>query len=247
MKTLGLAVAGSMIFLASGAVAQDQETFVMGMYYRCNQARESQADDVMQNVMGPIVQRHVDAGHLTGWAWFTHVMGGGWRRLFVTTGTDLGQMMNVRGQIVEEFTGQHADAAETLGSACGGHDDYIWVGEQISSADPGTLGSATFSTYYACDGASEGRASEIFEELLAPLYQKHQDAGHLASWGFYRHRSGGRFRRLETMSGADHMTLLNMQQAIYQEAQDIDPFAFREFRSICNWHTDYMWNNTNAQ
>ena len=68
--------------------------------------------------------------------------------------------------------------------------------------------------------------------------------GHLASWGFYSHRSGGRFRRLETMSGADHMTLLNMQTAIYQEAQETDPFAFREFREICNSHTDYMWNNT---
>lgn len=247
MKQFGLAVVGNMVFLVSGAAAQDQQNFVMGAYYRCSPAREGQVDQVVQNVMGPIVQRHVDAGHLTGWAWFTHVHGGSWRRLFVTTGTDLAQMMSVRGQIVQEFNTQHEDAAQTMGNACGGHDDYIWAAEQISSPDPDALGGATYSTYYACEGGVEQRASEIFEELLVPLYQKHQDAGHLASWGFYAHRSGGRFRRLETMSGADHATLVQTQAAIYQEANETDPFAFREFRSICNWHTDYMWNSTNAQ
>jgi len=244
MTRIAVAIAGSMMFLASSGVAQEPQSIVFGQYYRCNQGREAQADQVVRDVFGPIIQRHVDAGDLTGWSWFTHVQGGAWRRLFVLVGTDLGTMMNVRGQIAEEFTSQHADAAETIGTACGSHDDYIWLGETISSADPDALGSATFSTYYVCDNARESRASEIFNDLMAPLYKKHQDLGHLASWGFYTHRSGGRFRRLETMSGADHITLLNMQTAIYQEAQETDPFAFREFREICNSHTDYMWNST---
>ena len=78
---------------------------------------------------------------------------------------------------------------------------------------------------------------------MAPLYQKHMDMGHLASWGFYSHRFGGIFRRLETMSGPDHKTLLQMQNAINGEAIETNALAFNEFRQICSWHSDYMWNN----
>jgi hypothetical protein len=73
------------------------------------------------------------------------------------------------------------------------------------------------------------------------------DMGHLSSWGFYAHRSGGRFRRLETFSGADHMTLLNMQAAILGEANENNAVAMQEFNQICNSHVDYMWNNATQQ
>ncbi len=34
-----------------------------------------------------------------------------------------------------------------------------------------------------------------------------------------------------------------MQTAIAQEANANNPLAMNEFREICSWHTDYMWNN----
>ncbi len=217
MKRIGFAIAGGMILLASTAVAQDANPIVFGIYYRCNQAQEAVADEVVQNTLGPIAQKHVDAGDLTGWAWFTHSQGGAWRRIFVTIGTDLGVM------------------------------DYIWTGVSNSTPDPDLIGPATLSAYHSCERSREGRADEIFEEVLAPLYQKHMDLGHVASWGFYAHRLGGIFRRLETFSGADHTTLLNMQNAIYQEASETNALAMQEFNQICGWHTDYMWDNTTQQ
>ena len=48
---------------------------------------------------------------------------------------------------------------------------------------------------------------------------------------------------METFSGQDHNTLMNMQEAILQEADETNPLAMNEFRQICNSHTDYMWNN----
>ncbi len=106
--------------------------------------------------------------------------------------------------------------------------------------DPDALGTASISTYHLCDRADEARAAQIFTDVLAPLYQKHMGMGHISSWGWFGHRSGGVFRRLETFSGADHTTLLNMQGAIYGEA---DPVAMQELFEICQTHTDYTWQN----
>lgn len=38
-----------------------------------------------------------------------------------------------------------------------------------------------------------------------------------------------------------------MQDAIYTEADEIDAVAMAEFRSICSWHSDYMWTNDSQQ
>ena len=248
MKCIGLTVAAGMLLLAPSAVAQDAPPpVIFGQYYRCNQGQEARADEIARGVLGPIVQKHVDAGQLTGWVWFAHSQGGAWRRLFATVGTDLDVMMDVREQIVEEFLGQHEEAAQELGTVCGSHDDYIWIAISNSSPDPAAVGNATLSTYYACDNSREGRTDEIFEDVLTPLFQKHTDMGHIAGWGYYAHRSGGIFRRLMTFSGADHKTLLNMQTAIFQEANETNQVAMNEFRQICNWHTDYMWNNATTE
>lgn len=240
MRRLTLAVFGALIVAAAPLEAQDDAVIIFGQYYRCSQGTESRADEIMRETFLPLMQQHVDAGHLTGYGWLAHSQGGAWRRLLFSTGSDLDQMMDVRAQIVQELSSEHGDALQELGTICPGHDDYIWNGISVSSPDPDALGTASISAYHMCERAREGRADEIFEAELAPLYQKHLEMGHLASYGWYAHRSGGVFRRLETMSGADHKTLLSMQAAIYGEA---DPLAMRELFEICGTHTDYMWNN----
>ena len=237
-----MSVAAALLLIAPVLQAQDAPTIIFGQYYRCNQGQEARADELIQEVYGPVIQQHVDAGDLNGWGWLTHVQGGAWRRGLFSAGTDMERMMAVRAQIVETLSADHADALQELGSACPGHDDYIWVGIANSAPDPSALGPVTMSSYHMCDRGREARADQIFTEELAPLYQKHMDMGHIASWGFFAHRSGGVFRRLETLSGPDHMTLLNMQAAVYQEA---DPVAMQEFGSICTTHTDYMWAQGN--
>ena len=243
MKT-GVTFALGLLLLAPGISAQDDLAIVMGQYFRCSQGLEAQADEVVQEVFGPVIQQHVDAGSLTGWLWLTHVQGGAWRRLLATTGNDLGQMMQVREEIVAELSEEHADQMTELGTACPSHDDYVWFGVATTVADPSAVGTASVSSYHMCDRSREARADEIFTEVLAPLYQKHIDLGHLASYGFYAHRIGGVFRRLETVSGADHMTVLDMQGAVYGEATETQPLAMQEFSAICQSHSDYLWTNT---
>jgi hypothetical protein len=239
MKRLTLALAGALLVVAPPLEAQDDAVVIFGQYFRCGQGTAGQADDVIRDKWFPVLQRHVDAGNLTGFGLLAHIQGGAWRRGLFTVGSGLDQMMDTRDQIIQELL-QDDDALNELGTHCPSHDDYIWTGVSNSSPDPDALGTATMSSYHMCERAHEGRADEIFEEVLAPLYQKHMDMGHIASWGWYAHRSGGVFRRLETMSGADHKTLLNMQGAIYGEA---DPLAMQELFEICETHVDYMWNN----
>jgi len=227
--------------------AQEANPVIFGIYYRCDQSREARADEITQQVVAPVIQKHVDAGHLTGWLWLAHEQGGAWRRISAMLGTDLNVMMDVRQEVVDELQNEHGAATTELTSICSSHDDYIWTGVSVSDLDPDAVGPATLSAYHACDRSREARADEIFEEVLAPLYQKHLEMGHLASWGFYAHRVGGIFRRLETFSGADHKTLLEMQNAVYQEAGETAPLAMQEFNEICSWHTDYMWTNTVQQ
>lgn len=243
MKKLVLTLAAGLLLFAPALAAQDQPAVVFGMYMRCNQAMEAQADEAVQEVWGPIIERHVQAGRLSGWLWLTHSQGGAWRRVLATTGTDVGEMMSVREDMVAEL-GQHPDAMNAVQSACPGHDDYIWMGNTVSTNNPDVMGTASVSSYHMCNRAREGRADEIFNEVLAPLYQKHLDMGHLASYGFYGHRAGGMYRRLETVSGADHATVLSMQAAVYQEATETNPYAMQEFAEICQSHSDYMWTNS---
>jgi hypothetical protein len=242
MKNVGLTLVVGSLLLAPALSAQEDPMFVFGQYFRCNQAIEAQADEVVQEVFAPVIQRHVDAGHLTGWLWLTHDQGGAWRRLLATSGSDMNQMMEVRAQIVAEVS-QNEEAMARLGAACGGHDDYVWVATTTSTANPEVMGSASVSSYHMCDRSREGRADEIFADVLAPLYQKHVDMGHLASYGFYSHRIGGVFRRLETVSGPDHATVLEMQSAVYNEAAQTNPFAIQEYTQICSTHSDYLWSN----
>lgn len=242
MRRVALSTLASAVLFTSAAAAQEPPPIIFSTYFRCSITGTARATEINQTVVGPIVQKHIDAGHLTGWGWRNHVQGGSWRALRSVIGTDLDVMMDVGGQINAEFREQHADDAAEFADICGSHDDYIWIGVANSPPNPDAAnGPASISTYYICEAAREGRADQIFRELLAPIYQKHTDMGHLTNWGFFAHRSGGPYRRLETFSGADHKTLLDMQNAIYSEAGETDALAFNEFRQICGSHTDYMW------
>ncbi|HXV59516.1 MAG TPA: hypothetical protein VEK15_02395 [Vicinamibacteria bacterium] len=248
MKRLGfvfVAMAIVSLLLPAGAFAQDDANqIIFAIYYRCNQAKEVRADEIYRQIVAPVAQKHVDLGHLTTSLWLSHNQGGPWRRIWAVLGTDMNQMMDVRAAIVEELGSKNAAEMNELQEACSSHDDYIWTGIAVSpTTSAGAVGNASISTYHSCDMSREARADEIFSQVLAPLYKKHTDMGHLTSWGYYSHRMGGMYRRLETLSGADHKTLLSMQNAIYQEAFENNALAMAEFRSICSGHSDYMWEN----
>ncbi len=242
---LAAAFSVGMILAAQTVAAQEPTSIAFGIYYRCDQSRETRADEIMEQTFAPVYDKHLNAGHLSAWGWAAHRQGGAWRRLAYMIGTDRDLMFDVRGQIFEELRNDHASALRELNSICPSHDDYIW-NTVATSQEPANLGQerpdAGLSTYYVCNFAREQRADEIFTEVIAPVIDKHVALGHLNSWSWLEHDIGGRFRRALVIDGADHKTILNMRDAITSELRSQHSDAITEFSEICGWHTDYLWD-----
>lgn len=97
------------------------------VYFKCDSTREERADELVAKTLGPIYQKHVDAGHLTSWGWLQHNVGGKWRRALTSTATDHKTMMKTRDAIVEEMTsGRTEKAATEFDGICNSHQDYMW-------------------------------------------------------------------------------------------------------------------------
>lgn len=244
-RILGAAIVAVCITLSAGSVlAQEEQNIIVGEYYVCDMNREAFADTIVEHVLGPIYQRHVDSGELTGWGWLGHHAGGRWRRLLFTSGTDLDTMLATRDKIIEEQQAEVADGSREFVSICGEHDDLIWA----RAAGPTTeqllanLGSVSYSTYYVCDVARQARADEIVQQLLTPHINALVESGQVSSWGWYEHVIGGRYRRLMTHSGMSHAALIDAVNKYNAAAGAENQAMAAEFSEICGGHQDYLWN-----
>ena len=91
--------------------------------------------------------------------------------------------------------------------------------------------------------SNEDRADELVREVFAPVYARHVDNGGLATWNWFKHNVGGDFRRILTMTAADHKTLMKTRAAILAEFDDRrTERALKEFNKICHSHHDYLWD-----
>lgn len=102
------------------------DAVLLSTYYTCDQAREARADEIYTEVIGPAIEAHVDMGHLVGWTWWEHDIGGTFRRLGTIAGTDFATILNMR---EAAFGGVSEDNADELGeflSICSSHEDYLW-------------------------------------------------------------------------------------------------------------------------
>ncbi len=248
LSRLTLAAAGLALLVPTlPAAAQTTNPVVMGTYYRCNTATEARADTVWQRSLGPIFDRMLAANQITAWGWLSHNTGGAWRRVSVMVAPDMDKAMDARDALIREAATRQAAALREFNTICSSHDDYIWV-YQTGSTAPADVGRsrppAGFSVYYQCDPTREQRADELVRTAIAPIYERHREAGHLNSWGWYSHSVGGFYRRLSTMDGPDHKSLMQARAMIIADLQREAPLAAREFNEICNAHTDYMWDLT---
>ncbi len=222
----------------------DTTTYIFGEYYRCDQNREAFADVLVERILAPVYQKHVEEGRLSGWGWLGHHAGSSWRRLLFYTATDLDTLLATRDQIIDQLQGEMAAESQELISICPDHDDLIWG--SVAGPPPAemlqNLGPVSYSTYYVCDHSRQERADEIVKTLLAPAIQKQVEAGRISSWGWYAHVIGGQYRRLMTHSGASHAALLDAVTAYNDAAGEVDEAMANEFTQICSSHVDYLWN-----
>ena len=117
-------VAGNIGTVARGAAA-------FSTYYVCDQNREAEADALITQVFGPVLDKMVADGKIKSWGWNEHIVGGSYRRLATFSASDMKSLMEARGAIVQAQIDNPLGA--TLTAICGDHSDYLW---DITSQNP---------------------------------------------------------------------------------------------------------------
>lgn len=270
MRTIGLMMVGVMLTAGGTAVlAQDEdpaELYTYATYFECSGGSVQVADDAIA-AGSERMNGLVEDGDIVRWGWLTHNTGGKWQRAMYYQAESLDALLDGGDAVAgvnaddaaddedgsdteasaDEAAGDDSDAeaggnGDTFGSVCNQHDDYIWKLESGSNSDQ--RGSAGFSVYLMCDSSREERADEIFSEHVAPILNELVEDGSLASWGWQSHVVGGKFRRLQTMTGSDHKALLSAREKAIEKIYADDNEMGAELNDICGDHVDYMWDIT---
>ena len=250
-RGLVLSLGATILALSPGtAVAQDEEAaaptaYVLGSYWQCDMNREARADEIMEQVTGPIYQKHVDAGHLLSWGYLGHDTGGAWRRANYYSAADRDQLMAMRNAIVDELlNGPDAETTAEFIDICPTHVDYIWRGVTSSPADPATAVRpyAALSSYYVCEGGTGQRVNELVKDVFKPILDRHVEAGDINSWSWLAHEVGGKYTHLFVADGPDHASILNGLDAMGADLGAEAGAEVAEFAGACGVHQDYLWN-----
>ena len=239
-----LTVAASL--LASVVMAQQTPPpFAMATYYRCDYAKQARADTLYKQVIVPLLDRQVKAGNLTSYGFYSHRIGGVFRRLESWTAPTLEKLIAAQDAYHADLQKTNPKGGAEFDAVCGSHDDYIWnrvLGPAVTPEAPKPA--FIYSRYLTCDMAKENEADMIMETALASMLNKHVQAGHIMGWSWFTHNLGGTIRRILNWSGKDVMAVLNAEEMI---SNDIAAHPLgNAFTAICNSHTDYVWQSVVA-
>ena len=230
------------------ALAQDQgdqTLYAYATYFICSPDGESRADEIINSSFKPHYDAAVKHGDISSWSWMQHYIGGKWRRVLVITAADMDAILDASGALGEIVQDQTPEAGRAFSGICSSHEDYIWetVGDVSTGTAAGARGDADFTAYFRCDASNEDRADELVREVFGPVYARYVENGKLATWNWLKHHVGGDFRRILTMTAADHKALMKARAEILAEFDDRrTERALKEFNQICHSHHDYLWD-----
>ena len=229
-----------MAVMAQGEEDEAPKVYIYATYFYCEAGSADRADELIEQLDAANFDKGVKDGVIGGWGWLSHHTGGLWRRLQYYTAPTLNELLDAREAIGGDPDDAQKALAEEFGSICPQHEDYIW--ERMSGGGSDDRGKASFSVYYVCDETREERADEIWAKNFAPILNKFVDDGKFTSWGWNSHWVGGKFRRLQTLTGGDHKSLLAARGELIEAMYGEENEAGMEFSSICGSHEDYMWD-----
>lgn len=240
------ALAGALLVLplATGASAQEDETaYVYASYYQCSGGL-GDAIATLRDDWGPILQPHMDAGHISAWGVLTHATGPQWRLAVYHVGPELGALNTALDNALAAYFQQHPEEGAQFGETCPSHEDYIWTtgpGSEAGAAVAQNRAAAGMSVYWVCDEGKEAVADLIVENVWAPIYDQQVADGLINSWGWLSHFVGGKYRRLLVTDGADQGALLEARDQALEAAGENGALA-AAFSEVCNGHQDVLWD-----
>ncbi len=246
MNKINKSIATALLFglVSVACIAQDDDGpagFSYVTYHYCDVATQGSMDAAIETNEKAVFDKWVADGKLIAWGYLSHNTGGRWRRAQYHVSPTLADAFNNQAAIFTEIYADNEAGGQARSAACAAHDDYIWALQQGSP--PGTdRGSVSYSVYYVCDINGQDRADEIWAEANAPYLNQLQEEGQIASWGWQSHIVGGRYRRLQTITGADYASVVQANNGLSQYADDNHPELGEEFNEICGSHSDYLWD-----
>ena len=246
MNKINKSIATALLFglVSVACIAQDDDGpvgFSYVTYHYCDVATQGSMDAVIETNEKPVFDKWVEEGKLIAWGYLSHNTGGRWRRAQYHVSPTLADAFNNQAEIFAEIYADNDAGGQARSAACAAHDDYIWGLQQGSS--PGTdRGPVSYSVYYVCNINGQDRADEIWAEANAPYLNQLQEEGQIASWSWQTHIVGGRYRRLQTITGADAASVVQANGGLSQYADDNHPELGEEFNDICGSHSDYLWD-----
>jgi hypothetical protein len=114
-------------------VAVARPTAGMSTYWVCDEGRGSLVDLIVEEAFASIYDAQVEAGLLNSWSWFSHFVGGEYRRLLVMDGASHEELLTARDNVLEAIGDEHAGLGSEFTNVCNGHTDYLW---NIEIAEP---------------------------------------------------------------------------------------------------------------
>ena len=246
MKTTVKNIAATVLFglVSVACIAQDEDApagFSYATYYYCDVATQGAMDAVVEANEKAVFDKWVEEGKLIAWGYLAHSTGGRWRRVQYHISPTMADALNNQSAIFTEIYADNEEGGQARSDACAAHDDYVWALNQGSGA--GTdRGDVSLSVYYVCDINREDRADEIVAETSGPRLNQMQEEGKIASWGWSAHRIGGRFRRLQVITGADNGSVVQARGELFQYMNENHSELAEEFTDICGSHSDYLWD-----
>lgn len=97
----------------------------LSTYFVCAEGKEARADELQAHIAAAYDAR-IAAGEIAGWSWYSHDVGGRFRRLMTVSGADFPSVLDGRDAVLAELQENHAEAMAEFSSICSGHVDYLW-------------------------------------------------------------------------------------------------------------------------
>lgn len=98
-----------------------------------------------------------------------------------------------------------------------------------------------YGTYMYCDPAGEDAADKTFDKYFAPVYEAGIESGDITGWGYMKHHTGGKWRRLLYHMGPSVPAVLKAGDAQSEMLDKKLKPRDDGLAKACKSHDDYIW------
>lgn len=96
------------------------------VYYQCDSATETRADEIINKVFAPIYSANMGKGKLNGWGWLRHAYGGKYRRAMTSSAKNFTELLKSMDDIYEVLYSKDNPESMEFAKICTSHSDYLW-------------------------------------------------------------------------------------------------------------------------